>query len=70
MTDASIAALAPYDDTCLRCGRTVSVRFSGPCPDCIAELHAKYEGGGRSVTAAAYEPKMNVTVNAVALKDD
>ncbi len=28
-----------------------------------------YAGRARSVEAAAYEPKMNVTPNAVALKD-
>jgi hypothetical protein len=59
-----------FTDTCPRCGREASMRFWGPCGQCIDELHARYDGVGRDVAAAAYEPKMNVTVNAVALKDD
>jgi len=31
---------------------------------------AKYASLGRDVQVAEYEPKMNVTPNAVALKDD
>jgi hypothetical protein len=34
------------------------------------ELRAVSGGGGDGAPAAAYEPKMNVTPNAVALKDD
>lgn len=33
-------------------------------------LRAKFESEGRVVELAEYEPKMNVTPNAVALKDD
>ncbi len=33
-------------------------------------LHAKFDSVGRVVELAEYEPKMNVTPNAVALKDD
>jgi hypothetical protein len=44
------------------------MRFSGPCPTCAAELRAKYERESR-VIDAEYAPKMNVTPNAVALKD-
>ena len=54
---------------CLRCGRSALVRFAGPCPDCVAELRATVRGATRTVDAT-YEPKMNVTPNAVALKDD
>ena len=35
-----------------------------------AELRAKFLGEGRDVEVAEYVPKMNVTPNAVALKDD
>lgn len=56
--------------TCPRCGTTVRDRFYGPCESCRTELRAKYEGFGRVVEVAEYEPKMNVTPNAVALKDD
>jgi hypothetical protein len=61
------------DDTafaCPRCGRSVNERFYGPCEACRSELRAKYVGEGRVVDVAEYEPKMNVTPNAVALKDD
>lgn len=56
--------------TCPRCGGAVTERFYGPCDACRVELRAKYLGEGRIVEVAEYEPKMNVTPNAVALKDD
>lgn len=55
---------------CPRCGASVDERFYGPCHLCRAELRAKYVGEGRVVEVAEYEPKVNVTPNAVALKDD
>lgn len=55
---------------CPRCGSTVQARFYGPCDGCRAELRMKFEGEGRDVEVAEYVPKMNVTPNAVALKDD
>ena len=55
---------------CPRCGAAASQRFYGPCESCCGELRAKYPGIGRDMTAAEYVPKMNVTPNAVALKDD
>jgi hypothetical protein len=55
---------------CPRCHATVDERFYGPCKSCRAELRAKFIGEGRIVEVAEYEPKMNVTPNAVALKDD
>jgi NMD protein affecting ribosome stability and mRNA decay len=56
--------------TCPRCGTTVGERFYGPCESCRVELRAKYLGVGRVIEVAEYEPKMNVTPNAVAWKDD
>ena len=56
--------------TCPRCGSMVGERFYGPCQSCRTELRAKYLGEGRIVEVAEYEPKMNVTPNAVASKDD
>jgi len=56
--------------TCPRCGRPSTVRFYGPCDDCRGELRARFQGEARVVEVAEYEPKMNVTPNAVALKDD
>ena len=55
---------------CPRCGESVAERFYGPCTPCRAELRAKYVGEARVVEVAEYVPKMNVTPNAVALKDD
>jgi hypothetical protein len=56
-------------EVCPRCQREVSVRFYGPCDDCRSELRAAFAGEARTVVVADYEPKMNVTPNAVALKD-
>jgi hypothetical protein len=54
---------------CPRCHQTVDEEFYGPCPSCRAELLASLGGEQRDVQAAEYEPKMNVTPNAVATKD-
>ena len=56
--------------TCPRCGAEADERFYGPCAACRTELRAKFLSDGRVVEVAEYEPKMNVTPNAVALKDD
>ena len=56
---------------CPRCHQSVDERFYGPCPSCRGELRAAMAGTERAVDdAAAYEPAMHVTPNAVALKDD
>lgn len=55
---------------CPRCGRQVDERFYGPCETCRLELRAAFQREGRVVEVAEYEPKMNVTPNAVATKDD
>jgi hypothetical protein len=57
------------ETTCLRCGAAARMRFRGPCDACVTELDAKYTGEARAVEAAEYVPKMNVTPNAVALKE-
>jgi hypothetical protein len=64
--------LAETDVDCPRCGRSVRQQFYGPCAQCLGELRAAYraEPGEREVEVVDYEPKMNVTPNAVALKDD
>jgi hypothetical protein len=54
---------------CPRCGATVTERFYGPCGACRDELRLTFAGEGRDVEVSAYEPKMNVTPNAVATKD-
>ena len=55
--------------TCPRCQSSADADFYGPCPTCRGELIAKFRSDGRVVEVAEYEPKMNVTPNAVALKD-
>ena len=61
---------APLDIDCPRCSRSVQQPFYGPCERCLGELRATYQAEASEVEAVAYEPKMNVTPNAVALKDD
>ena len=56
--------------TCPRCGTEATARFYGPCHSCCIDLRAKFLSEGRDVEVAEYVPKMNVTPNAVALKDD
>jgi hypothetical protein len=55
---------------CPRCGTAVDEDLYGPCHPCRDELRATYTGEARDdVVAAEYEPKMNVTPNAVASKE-
>ncbi|HVF73629.1 MAG TPA: hypothetical protein VM938_01165 [Acidimicrobiales bacterium] len=54
--------------TCPRCSSDVTARFYGPCVECRDALRAM-GGTARDVEVAAYEPKMNVTPNAVATKE-
>jgi hypothetical protein len=55
---------------CPRCQQSVEAAFYGPCESCRTDLRLKFQGEGRIVEVAEYVPKMNVTPNAVALKDD
>ncbi|NDH11523.1 MAG: hypothetical protein EBY44_07340 [Actinobacteria bacterium] len=54
---------------CPRCGNQTDETYYGPCADCRTELRATMGADAKDV-AVEYEPKMNVTPNAVALKDD
>ncbi|MCQ3806793.1 MAG: hypothetical protein OXB92_15155 [Acidimicrobiaceae bacterium] len=56
--------------TCPRCATECEVEYYGPCASCREQLRASLGGEAVEVTAPEYEPKMNVTPNAVALKDD
>jgi len=56
--------------TCPRCGEPAAARYYGPCDGCRAGLREAVAGEARDVAVAEYEPKMNVTPNAVAVKDD
>jgi hypothetical protein len=64
------AAFPPVAMPCMRCGAEAMLRFAGPCPTCVQELRAKFRIEARDVGGADYVPKMNVTPNAVASKDD
>lgn len=55
---------------CPRCERDVAEAYYGPCGACLADLKTIYKGQAREIDVADYVPKMNVTPNAVALKDD
>lgn len=55
---------------CPRCGSAVDLELYGPCDTCRSDLRARFAGEARTdVVAEAYEPKMNVTPNAVAVKE-
>lgn len=56
--------------TCPRCATAVEAEFYGPCTTCRAALVDAFRSEGRVVEVTEYEPKINVTPNAVALKDD
>jgi hypothetical protein len=66
MTDTD---LAPLSFDCPRCGNAVTARFWGPCGGCVEQLRATMTVVAETVETE-YVPKMNVTPNAVALKDD
>jgi len=55
---------------CPRCQLDAVDDFYGPCAACRSALRDAFRSEGRVVEVAEYEPKMNVTPNAVALKDD
>jgi hypothetical protein len=69
MTDDPLD-LTPVEQPCLRCRQIVAMRFAGVCPACRDELRAMFDLEAREVTAPDYEPKRNVTPNAVATRDD
>ena len=68
--DARLMDLEPFSIECPRCGATADERYYGPCTSCREAMRATLGGAAREVEATTYEPKMNVTPNAVALKDD
>ncbi|MEO7555404.1 MAG: hypothetical protein ABIV94_02205 [Acidimicrobiales bacterium] len=61
--------LEPLTFACPRCHGDVIEPFYGPCAPCRADLRATVGAVARTVEVADYEPKVNVTPNAVALKD-
>ena len=69
LEDLDVSDLAALPFTCPRCGAVAEQRFAGPCAACIADLRATVRADARDAQSE-YVPKMNVTPNAVALKDD
>jgi hypothetical protein len=66
---ARVSDVTESMETCPRCGASVTEEFYGPCATCRSALRDAFAGDGRTIEAAEYEPKMNVTPNAVASKD-
>ena len=54
---------------CPRCRSDVDERLYGPCTACRDQLRVLLRREAAAIDVAAYEPKMNVTPNAVALKE-
>lgn len=67
--DLDVDAWTPMAVECMRCRTPVELRFYGMCPACTAELDDRFAPVRRDVDVAAYEPKVNVTPNAVATKE-
>ncbi len=65
----SAATEAMITFICPRCATEITEAHYGPCTICRTALHARFTGERQEVEAAAYEPKMNVTPNAVATKE-
>ncbi len=74
MRDAELdltTTAADIDFACPRCGAAVTARLYGPCAGCASVLRATITGvEDLDAVVPEFEPKMNVTPNAVALKDD
>jgi hypothetical protein len=60
----------PESVTCPRCDALLAEEYYGPCASCRSQLRALYQGEKRVADTVEYVPKMNVTPNAVALRDD
>ena len=69
MIRSALRDAEPLDVTCPRCGEARRERFYGPCTGCREALRAEQGAEARAVEAEEYVPKMNVTPNAVALKE-
>jgi len=54
---------------CPRCSKTVLEHFYGPCGSCREDLQQIFVAEMRDVEVGKFEPKMNVTPNAVATKE-
>lgn len=63
-------SVGPLTFDCPRCETSVTQEFYGPCLTCHRQLRELYASESVAFVADDYVPKMNVTPNAVALKDD
>ena len=61
--------MEPLTFACPRCHSDVTENHYGPCAACRTDLRATIRAAAHTVEVADYEPKMNVTPNAVATKD-
>ena len=68
-TTEAVDSDEPLGFTCPRCRLDVVEELYGPCASCRTTLRALIGGTAREVEQTDYEPKMNVTPNAVASKD-
>ncbi len=62
-------AVGNIEFTCPRCDLAVIEEFYGPCSTCREAMRTMHSADQEEVSAEAFEPKMNVTPNAVASKD-
>ena len=67
--DPGSRTFAEDEFECPRCHQQLSARFYGPCVKCSVQLREKYLPSPTEVEVEKFEPKMNVTPNAVATKD-
>lgn len=65
----SNATTQPIAFDCPRCHVAVGEEHYGPCQSCRAELRSSQALDAKHSVVGDYIPKMNVTPNAVALKD-
>ncbi len=69
-TPTTATPLAATPTACPRCGSSIADEdFYGVCAACREQLRVAFAGEARAVEAVEYEPKVNVTPNAVATKD-
>ncbi|HAX06365.1 MAG TPA: hypothetical protein DCX77_11865 [Acidimicrobiaceae bacterium] len=54
---------------CPRCSEAACQPFYGPCESCRDDLRQMFVAESKDVENKRYEPKMNVTPNAVATKE-
>lgn len=56
--------------TCPRCQIETVADYYSPCQTCRDQLRKTMGSAGHDLAAPEYQPKLNVTPNAVATKDD